>query len=206
MKEKVLVVPRSRLFPDGAFHGFSDQNLDAALSILAKESFFMDRKEAEDDPSHKQIIPYAVLTSRGAVFTVTRLKGQGEARLHSKISIGLGGHINPEDAGDGGTLWEAGLRRELSEEMLIEEPWEARLVGLINDDTVPVGSVHFGLVYHVELPLGKATIREKKKMIGSFFAPEEAFAWYDRMETWSSFAFAAFWPELAAVPRVGTRS
>ncbi len=57
----------------------------------------------ESDPSFKQLIPYVLLQHTDAagqihLFTYTRGKGQGEARLHSKRSFGIGGHISAEDA------------------------------------------------------------------------------------------------------------
>lgn len=58
---------------------------------------FMDREAAENDPSHKQIIAYAIFCHQGRILHYTRGGSGGEARLHDKGSIGIGGHINPVD-------------------------------------------------------------------------------------------------------------
>lgn len=195
MNEKVLVVPRKELFASGIFQGVSTQDNAKILGIVEAKSFFMDRKPAEEDPSHKQIIPYAVITTGSEIFTVTRLSTQGEARLHQKVSIGLGGHINPPDVHSGQKPWEAGLNRELTEEVTLTGKWKASLVGVLNDDQTPVGSVHFGLIYRVELLSGKLMIREQDKMTGDFSPPSKVALSYDRMETWSQLVFSAFWPE-----------
>ncbi len=203
MTEKVLVVPRTELFLRGEFQGISSAKTKETLKIVEKKSLFMSRAEAEKDPSFKQIIPYVTITWRDQIFMVTRLATQGEARLHQKVSIGLGGHINPADAVEGEKAWEVGLKRELSEEVSLEGPWEPQLIGLLNDDSTPVGSVHFGLVYRVDLaPDGGVTIKEKDKMTGTFFAPEEVAVFFDRMETWSQLVLATFWPDFVVTAPV----
>ncbi|MEG1686418.1 MAG: hypothetical protein RR276_00900, partial [Angelakisella sp.] len=57
---------------------------------------FIPRPEAENDPTRKQIIPYVVLCRGSEVFATRRLNKGGEARLHGLLSLGIGGHINPE--------------------------------------------------------------------------------------------------------------
>jgi predicted NUDIX family phosphoesterase len=102
-------------------------------------------------------------------------------RLHDRWSIGIGGHLNP---GDGGPL--EGWRREWSEE--IDAPFvpEVSLIGFLNDDSTPVGSVHFGVVLEADARGRPADIRETEKLAGRFAALEDALAVRDRMETWSA--------------------
>ena len=78
----------------------------------------------------------------------------------------------------------AGLRREWDEEL--EAPWEPefRLVGLLNDDSNPVGSVHLGVVFTVDAG-GPVRVREREKLVGSFVHPQAVAASWDRLETWS---------------------
>ena len=71
-----------------------------------------------------------------------RTRAGGDARLHDRWSIGVGGHLNP---GDGDLL--GGLRREWDEEVVAGFVPDFRLVGLLNDDTTAVGQVHLGAVY-----------------------------------------------------------
>ncbi|MHC4939572.1 MAG: hypothetical protein ACYTHK_11430, partial [Planctomycetota bacterium] len=143
--ERVYVVPRATLFPDGAPHGFFPDGLDLLEQIYA-EGYFAERARVEEDPSLKQIIPYAVVTRGRAVFRFRR-RGGGEKRLVGLASIGVGGHVNPEDAGD--VILDA-LDRELEEELILPSRRKIDLLGLLNDDSTAVGSVHLGVVARVE--------------------------------------------------------
>lgn len=191
MPEDVLVVPRERLFPSGAFHGFSSEGVERYLAAISAHAFFIPRAGAEDDPSLKQIIPYVVLRHRDHVFLVKRTRGGSEERLREKFSIGIGGHINPEDVGDAADPVEAGMRRELEEEVHVPAGWRVRPVGSLNDDQEAVGSVHFGLVYVADLPSAEVRVRETGKLLGAFATLEEIHNVYARLETWSQFIVGA---------------
>jgi predicted NUDIX family phosphoesterase len=197
MPEEVLVVRRVRLFPAGAFHGFSSEGVERYLSTIAAHAFFAARDRVEHDPSLKQIIPYVVLRHQDSVFLVRRTRAGSEERLREKFSIGIGGHINPEDVGDAIDPVEAGMRRELTEEVDVPPGWQARAVGVLNDDEEAVGSVHFGLVYVADLPSTDVRIRETAKLQGAFATPDEVREAYPRLETWSQFIVDAIGPKPA---------
>lgn len=94
--EQVYVLPAS-VFPAAQA---SLIPLEAALlRRIEQEGFFLERPQAEEDPTHRQIIPYAVVRHRGRFFLMRRTKGGGEARLHDRYTLGVGGHINPQDVG-----------------------------------------------------------------------------------------------------------
>ena len=186
MPEEVLVVPRTHLFPSGGFHGFSTEGLPGYLAAIAAHAYFAPRARVEDDPGLKQIIPYVVLRHQDRIFLVRRTRAGSEERLREKLSVGLGGHINPEDVADADPV-DAGMRRELTEEVEVPPGWRARSVGVINDDIEPVGRVHFGLVYIADLPTPEVQVRERSKLAGAFATPQEVRAAYDRLETWSQF-------------------
>jgi predicted NUDIX family phosphoesterase len=187
MPEEVLVVPRERLFPSDGFHGFSGEGIEQYLAAISAHAYFVPRAEVEDNPGLKQIIPYVVLRHRDRVFLVKRTRGGSEARLREKFSIGIGGHINPEDVGDAADPVEAGMRRELEEEVQVPPGWQVRPVGSLNDDHEAVGSVHFGLVYVADLPSAEVRVRESGKLEGAFASIEEIHAVYEKLETWSQF-------------------
>lgn len=191
MREEVLVVPREHLFPAGAFHGFSSEGVERYLSTISARAYFARRDRVERDPSLKQIIPYVVLRYRDRVFLVRRTRAGSEERLREKLSIGIGGHINPEDVGDAADPVDAGMRRELTEEVVVPAGWQARAVGVLNDDQEAVGSVHFGLVYVADLPSADVRVRETAKLQGTFATPEEIREVYSRLETWSQFVVDA---------------
>src|SRR5262249_26050356 len=138
--------------------------------------------------SWKQVIPYPVLRDGPAWFLMRRTKAGGDPRLHDRYSIGVGGHVNPEDGGLDGDLSTA-MRREWSEELAVDFVPEFRFVGLLNDDTTPVGRVHVGLVYEAEAGGRSVAIRETDKLSGSFVDAAAVEAVADRLETWSRLAF-----------------
>ncbi len=187
MPEQVLVVPRERLFPHGGFHGFTREGLAAYLGAIESHAFFTLRDRVEDDPSLKQIIPYVILRHGGQIFLVERTRGGSEARLRDKLSIGLGGHINPGDGNHAADRVAAGMERELTEEVDLPPGWRAKPIGLLNDDVEAVGRVHFGLVYIADLPSPRVRIRETAKLAGEFASPEAIRAAYPRLESWSQF-------------------
>jgi predicted NUDIX family phosphoesterase len=143
----------------------------------------MDRPLAEESPAFKQLIPYVMVRDGPRVFLMERTDAGGDARLHGKASIGVGGHLNPVDEGEDPLA--DGLRREWSEELITD--WEPafRLVGLLNDDSNPVGSVHLGVVFEVDAAGRSVEVRERHKLLGRFASIEEVRAAGDRMETWS---------------------
>jgi predicted NUDIX family phosphoesterase len=188
-EEMILVVRRSLLESLGIFQGFTP-DVDRYLpSMLARENnFFAPRSAAENDPSLKQIIPYALVIGGGKIFRYKRGKSSGEKRLVAKGSIGIGGHMNDEDEGLFALdrdAYLAGVQREIDEEIQIPNPRSHRIVGLINDDSTEVGQVHLGVVHVVELSAPEATKRESAITEVGFFTPAELRAEREFLETWS---------------------
>jgi predicted NUDIX family phosphoesterase len=183
-EEKVLVVPRAALIEGEGWLGVRHGGVEAALAVVARDGFFMRRGEAESDPTHKQVIPYLVLRDGERWFLMRRTRAGGDARLHDRWSIGIGGHLNPDD-GD----VEGGLRREWTEE--IESDFEPDWVslGLLNDDSTAVGSVHVGLVFVADAGGRPVAIRETEKLEGSLATTAEVRAVRDDLETWSRLVF-----------------
>ncbi len=154
--------------------------------LIATQGEFRLRAEVEEDEAYRQIIPYAVVEQSGQVLLVERLRAGSEARLHAKLSIGLGGHINPEDLGGARDPVEAALARELREELEIGA-FFAEAVGLIHRDESSVERVHTCVLYHVRTP-GRTGVRETKKLRGRLATPEEIIRQRDRLELWSQAA------------------
>jgi predicted NUDIX family phosphoesterase len=155
---------------------------------------FRPRSEVEDDPSLKQIIPYVVLRCADEVFCYTRGKTQGEARLHRRRSLGVGGHVAESDA-EGRRSFEAygmAMRRELEEEVHVASPGTLRLVGLINDDSTPVGSVHLGVVHLYDLDQPAVTPCEDGLAEPEFVPIANLPRSWDEFETWSQICIDAF--------------
>ena len=151
--------------------------------VVARHGQYIERAVAEDDPSHKQLIPYVVVRDDNRVFLMHRTDAGGDPRLHGRASIGVGGHLNPVDESEDALM--AGLRREWVEEL--ETTWEPqfRLIGLLNDDSNPVGSVHLGVVFQVDAAGRAVDVREHDKLVGAFADADGLAASWDRLETWS---------------------
>lgn len=189
-EENVLVVRRELFEEIGAFQGFCTEPAPYLESFLNRENnFFAPRSSAEDDPSLKQIIPYAVFRHAGRILHYVRGGKSGEKRLVAKGSIGIGGHINDEDDQADPTLdrdaYRTAVEREISEELRIRGTFTDRIVGLINDDSSEVGRVHLGVVHVVDLESdnvepGEAVITELE-----FLSPKELIVRRDSLESWS---------------------
>ncbi len=163
---------------------------EALYEFIATRGEFRARDAVETDETYRQIIPYAVLEREDRVFLVERLKAGSEARLHNRLSIGLGGHINAADASatyaNARDLLEGALTRELREEVYIRA-FFAHAVGLIHRAETPVERVHTGILYRVKTP-GEVRVRETHKLAGDFVAWEEVERVSERLERWSQTA------------------
>jgi predicted NUDIX family phosphoesterase len=205
--EHVLVVPTPVSHGLGHFQGFCG-DVDRYLANLLDPTHtsYRPRAAMEQDPTFKQLIPYVIFRYRDAaggvsLFQYTRGKGQGEARLHAKRSIGIGGHISSLDAqgraGDtpGGSgdadPYAEGMRRELEEEVSIDTPFTEQLAGLINDDETEVGRVHLGLVHIIDVARPNVTPREPDIAEAGFVPVEDLLADVSRFETWSQICLKA---------------
>ena len=192
MTERVLVLPRTAV-PGGCdFHGIRPADEAALLALrtaVAAHGRYLDRPVAEEDPDHKQLIPYVLVRDQQRVFLMERTDAGGDRRLHGKASIGVGGHLNPVDDGEDALM--AGLRREWAEELVTDWTPAFGLVGMLNDDSNPVGAVHLGVVFAVEADGRDVEVRERDKLAGAFVAPEAVQAAWDRLETWSQLVAGA---------------
>lgn len=212
--EFVYVVPRTVLFPEFYPHGVVPFGTDLPLagfeSVARSQGFFVERAYAERTPSLKQIIPYSIVECDGKLLLLRRLAAGGEARLHDKLSIGVGGHINPEDleirpapeirqapedvqhrssAGteERGDPIAAGSAREIDEELEVRGEYSVRRFGILNDDSNAVGAVHVGVVQIVTVQ-GTVEVREKDQLEGSWTTPEELRTLHEggaNFESWS---------------------
>jgi predicted NUDIX family phosphoesterase len=207
--EFVFVVPRNALFPEFYPHGFLPFGPDAGSAnakpdartfdlasfeaAVARDGFFVERAYAERQPHLKQVIPYSVIECGGRVLLFRRLSTGGEVRLHDKHSIGIGGHINPEDLASATNARshrnpiDAGTRREVDEELAVRGTYDMKRLGILNDDSNPVGAVHVGVVQLITVH-GSVDIRERDQLEGRLVETDELgrmLAQGMNFETWS---------------------
>jgi predicted NUDIX family phosphoesterase len=189
-EELVLVVKRALFDELGAFEGVSFDTARYVEAFLRPENnSFLKRGIAEYDPSFKQLIPYTLLVCGETVLHYTRGGGGGEARLHAKGSIGIGGHINPTDLAEDGHMtrkaYLTGMQREMTEELEIGAPFTNHMVALLNDDSNDVGKVHLGIIHVLRLEEPLVNAREDDIVEPVFLSVAELKARHDRLETWS---------------------
>jgi predicted NUDIX family phosphoesterase len=188
-EEMVLCFPRTLLDEIGSFQGIRTNVAAYIPRILeAENTHFVPRAKAEENPSQKQIIPYVLIKKGDSYLHYVRGKGSGEKRLVAKGSIGIGGHINHGDESlflTGLDFYDEALQRELHEELRMDGHFRSRVVALINDDSTPVGQVHFGIVHLCEL--GEENVSKGEACITDlrFLTLPELLDLRDQMETWS---------------------
>lgn len=179
-RERVLGLPRSAIPGGLGWRGIRTEGLPEVLAAFDTHGEYRVRAEVEDDPAFQQLIPYVVVRDGERLFLMRRLRTGGDTRLHDRHSIGVGGHIGEGDGGVAG-----GLEREWTEELVADWSPEPRLLGLLNDDTDPVGAVHLGVVYTVEAAGRPVAVRETHKLEGWLAPLDEVDGLGDRLETWS---------------------
>jgi predicted NUDIX family phosphoesterase len=197
--ERVLVVPTELFRRLGYFQGFSGDVSRYLDELLRPENTsYRPRAEVEKDPGFKQLIPYVIFrhvdtAGNQTVLQYTRGTGQGEGRLHSKRSVGIGGHISATDTGlDGkGNPYQEGMRRELEEEVAVDTPFSLKCVGMINDDQTDVGRVHLGVVHLCDVERPAVRPRETEIIECGFRPIAAILADMTGFETWSQICMTA---------------
>ena len=140
------------------------------------------RPALEEMPQFRQIIPYIMVRNGDKFLAYVRSATGGEGRLHNKVSIGVGGHTDAEDAfyKDDGSFdfWatlDSAARRELSEELgipagVVHIGYNPFLtIGLIASNDGEVDKVHLGIL--MEWDVTKRVAQQ-----GLFFKFEDALA------------------------------
>jgi predicted NUDIX family phosphoesterase len=183
MAEKVLVIPSALVDKQQMIGNIWLDTAPFLRLIGHKSTKFMDRKQAEDDTSFRQPIPYIVVMKGGKIFLTTRAKKSGDQRLRGKSSIGVGGHINKDDyrpslnAAPKGEAFLRGTAREVREELSIsgiDGPAAVRFVAIIKDDSTEVGMVHLGFIGVINLPVkARVSVTGDGLLDGRFVSPQD---------------------------------
>jgi predicted NUDIX family phosphoesterase len=194
MKEEMILVVRRSLFDQlGAFQGLCfevDRYLPALLDRA--NNFFTPRGPAETNPELKQIIPYVLLMHNDRVLHYVRGKKAGEQRLVAKGSLGIGGHMNDHDEGLFALdrdAYNAGVQREVAEELKLGSPYTNHVVALLNDDANEVGRVHLGVVHIFQLENDHVQKGEAMITDLQFLDHAQLTARREALESWSQICF-----------------
>lgn len=203
-EEIILVAKKEDLFSGNSleFQGvMTDQNVvDQIINRLnlCYESMRRGSREevdvsvsenAELNFDYKQPIPYIVIKRGDQFFVTERLEGGGESRLHGKLSMGVGGHMNPLGHSlEFSEVLKINTQRELEEELDITGEIKINAIGLVNDDSEEVSRVHIGILGIIELELDdEVTVRETEQLAGQWMTIKELKEEksYSRLENWS---------------------
>ena len=200
MMRQIMVIKNNIVFANiDRTTGFLDVGSLNFEDLLLQNYEYMQRGIAETNFEYKQPIPYGVVrdTSTNKIFLYKRGgsgSNAGDARLHSKISIWVGGHIEKDDRVSDNIMVDC-LRREIQEEMGISEDLiqSVSLIWGINDDSNEVGKVHFWLAYLVDVSTQDFALEDGELEKGSFMSIEEIgtmiASWEYDVETWTKILF-----------------
>lgn len=185
--ELILVVKRKHLFAQQApWSGLKEVNFDSYLQTIQEKKDFLPRSIMETDPNYKQIIPYLIFEHNDTYFLMQRQGDATEKRLQNKYSLGIGGHIRQEDmTSDSIIEW---AKREFHEEVSYDGDLEIKPLGVLNDDSNPVGQVHIGFVFLLSGNSGEITVKSELKS-GQLLTLDECKPYFTNMESWSQIAF-----------------
>jgi predicted NUDIX family phosphoesterase len=182
-EELVLTFPRRLLDEIGSFQGLRTDIAPYVPRILeAQNTRYVPRSLAEDDPSLKQIIPYVLVRRGDTLLHYVRGKGSGEKRLVARARSGSAARNHRADLFGVADYYEtsSGAPRGA-----IDADLTTRIVALINDDSTPVGQVHFGVVHECQhgdqhVSRGEPCITDLR-----FLTMDQLRERRDAMETWS---------------------
>lgn len=185
--ESILVVKRSALFSEiEPWHGMNQSAFNTLFKTVEANQEFHPRGAMEEDPRYKQIIPYLVFRHNDRYFLMQRQAKASEQRLKNKYSLGIGGHIRQEDLVNTDIMGWA--QREFNEEVSYTDPYTVTPLGMLNDDTDPVGEVHIGFVLLIEGSTENIAIKSELKS-GELYTLKECESFYPSMESWSQLVF-----------------
>jgi predicted NUDIX family phosphoesterase len=194
MEETVFAFPTRELWKlvpnkeKGLINGNSE-----ILKSIVQNGMFRKRSELEEDSSFKQIIPYGVITCKNSYYLFKRTGGQTDKRLPNLFFLGVGGHMNPgKSAGSEELYLLDELKRELFEEVRLTSGCvieNTEFIGFINDDTIPVGRFHTGLLYHIRVSNKEIYINETDKLTAEWIDKSALVDFYEGMETWSQIGY-----------------
>jgi predicted NUDIX family phosphoesterase len=152
-KQMILATQAKSLPPAYQRTGFYPLEASAAIDVLSAAGLWIGpREQLETDPAYRQAIPYILLRLNGRFVRYTRTKAGGEARLHDRISIGVGGHVDLSDIVSKGTGIDlestlmSAANREVCEELGQVDCMSKDWIGILVDNDSDVGRVHVGIV------------------------------------------------------------
>lgn len=151
-----------------------------ASVLIDQKAKLVFRRDAEYEPAFQQPIPYILIKhfTENKYYIGKRIKG--EERLIGQLSLGFGGHMDPED-GPTNILSNA-FARELNEEINIAHSY-AELIGYVRDLNSPTND-HIGHVMLLKTEQD-ISIKENDCLVGEWMAVCDLENNYYKFENWA---------------------
>lgn len=185
-EDELVLAVRTKIIVPTPWNGIKSDGIEGFEQLVRENRQFKRRGDIEDDPNWKQVIPYLVFKYRARYFLMRRTDEGGEDRLHNLDSLGIGGHIREEDLAEKSIAdW---ARREFKEEVKFRGTFSSEPLGLLNDDTNPVGRVHIGCVFLLKGSTDQIQTRDEHKY-GMLLSLEDMERFRATMEPWSQVVY-----------------
>lgn len=191
--KNILCIPMDKIAPflEAGRQSYTGKPALEMTELLREHAVWIDRPVAEEDPNYRQVIPYITVenTLSGKRLLMTRMSKQGEARLHGKEYIGVGGHIDqqtPEEVADLQCLPLAAYR-EIREETGFEHS-TINYLGVIcidGEGASAVDRVHIGVVYEYKTTETDFSTEEEDLHNRRWATDAEIIEAFPQMEAWS---------------------
>ena len=181
-----IVCVKSALF-DKRKNGFSDYEIQGGDIIIAQ------RELLEKDDTYRQVLPECVFVHNGKVWAYERTEAGGEANLHGKTAVAVGGHWDLEDLVSNNSVidlaasFEKAMNREIEEEVSLTSNIikKRKLEKVICADDTFVDRHHVAVIYICELDgEGISANEDQLKELG-FIDPQELLDGDYNNEVWT---------------------
>jgi predicted NUDIX family phosphoesterase len=193
--EKVVCIPQNIIKDTGDFFGFKN-NYKPYLEAIKNSNEFkvIERTTADLNNNLKQIVSYVVLRDKKKRILCYRrgIYSAIDDFLKGVLCIGFGGHVNDLDLFELFSSNDVGITnsayREVSEELKNITIHNINFIGVINDNSTPLGLRHFAFVLEASLPKDFNVENHPREMsINQLQLLSENEIWkkYNELEFWS---------------------
>ena len=174
---------------------------DCAKSLVSsgnKNFAWSPRDEAEKSEDWVQPIPCAFLRDDEGRYCVLRRIRETRADLRSRITLVVGGHVDrPLYEQSKPSLLLETLKRELDEEIGVQDLSVIEPIGLVIDSSSTSASRHIAFVYEATLqgsvvPRSKEEFATRSKFSGHFFTVDELSKFHSKFDPWSLILFESY--------------
>lgn len=198
-EEKVLCVSNNHL--KGIKKKVYGKTVKKLMKAIKKHGYFDYRSLAEQDFTEKQVIPYVVLRCGDEYFVTERIKG--DDRLIGKLSIAVGGHINPCDVMDEKNMdypeliIDCCIARELWEETTLDfsKIQHKEFISTFIDYSEEVSKAHVCLLTVIDVIDKDIQVKETDKLAGHWMNNEDIKDKFHLFENWSQITLGLLYSE-----------